>query len=94
MAKHFKNVQSMLEEDVAAMFNAADFETWFDQTGSFPSFSDAMDAFETWASDTYEGEGVELVLAKHYVAKLADYIPKYGEVAVYALKDFTDSYVL
>lgn len=92
MSKHFENMQEKLEADVASMFNAADFETWYEDTGRFPELSDALDAFETWASDLYETCDVDAVIAKHYVAKLSQYIPTNEKAAMDAIRRFAEDY--
>ena len=90
MSKHFENMQEMLEADVASMFNAADFETWYEETGMLPEFSDALDAFEMCASDLYETCDVEAVIARHYVAKLSQYISINKKVAMDAIRRFAE----
>ncbi len=92
MAKHYKNMQEMLEADVASMFNSADFETWYEETGRYPELSDAMDAFETWASDVYLACDADAVIAKHYVAKLSQYIPTNEKAAMDAIRRLADDY--
>ena len=92
MGKHSKNMQEKLEADVASMFNAADFETWYEETGRFPELSDALDAFETWASDAYLEFDVDAVIAKRYVAKLSQYIPTNEKAAIDAIRRFAEDY--